>query len=63
MNMMDNLIYLNKEYIKYRENLGENPRKPLKFDSEWSKWVEYKNKNWPKGDYIVISHNVLKYKK
>ena len=59
---MEKIIYLDREYIKYRENLGFDPRKPLKFDSEWQDWVEYKNKKWPKSKYKETSHNILELK-
>lgn len=56
---MGDIIYLNREYIKYRENLGFNPREPLKYDSEWAAWVDYRDKKWPKTKYKTIAHNKL----
>lgn len=58
--MKDKLIYLNEEYIKYRESLGRNPRKPLKTDEEFLDWVKYRNEKFPKSEYIKVSHNILK---
>lgn len=58
--MKYNLIYLNEEYMKYRESLGKNPRKPLKTDAEFLDWVKYRNEKFPKSEYIKVAHNTLK---
>lgn len=60
--MKEELIYLNKEYIKYRESLGKNPRKPLKGDKEFLDWVKYRNEKFPKSEYIEIASNIMQRK-
>ena len=60
--MKDNLLYLNEEYIKYRESLGRNPRKPLKTDNEFLDWVTYRNEKFQKSEYIKVAHNAIKRK-
>lgn len=51
--MKEQLIHLNKEYIKYRESLGKNLRKPLKYEQEWIDWCNYRDIKFPKSEYIT----------
>ena len=58
---MKNYIELNKEYIKYCEILGINPKKPIN-DKQWGYWLNYRDEKWPKNKYISIAPNILKLK-
>jgi hypothetical protein len=58
---MNEYIFLDKEYIKYCEILGINPKKPIN-DKQWRDWCNYRDKKWPKNKYISIAPNTLKLK-
>ena len=57
---MFDLVYLNKEYVKFAKEIGKDPRKPVT-ELEWKMWVKYRDDKWPESSWRKVGHNTLKF--